>query len=218
MISPTDDGKFIAAFSLVRDHSLDLPDDESLLRPDFVYPSDVGGYNSERTSLNYFKKIPNGWMDAKYECMAWCRTNNLVIPSESKFQVFMFSVFPHPYPYPVFVGELKANVVNLCEIQENDLIPKVGHLTKVLDFRYRRANDTRIYRYADYMLIPGESWKPDNNPSLLAQAARYLKDGPRYNAFLHPNKRNFMAWLPFGAVILTAWVAILWCINKKNKK
>jgi len=219
IISPSE-GQFIESLSTVRDNALDLSDDQALLRSDFVYPSSIGGYNRERTTLNFLRTIPNGWVETKFKCTQWYHTNHILIPAESEIQHYMFpgAASRPPFPHPLFYGKLKAINVILLKAQGHNWLPtSASQESHVFDFRYRQANKTRIYRYAEYTLHPGESWKSADDPTLLSQAARYLKHGPRFDAFFYPNKRNNLVWLLFGFVILIPVMAVLWNKHKKTK-
>jgi thiol-disulfide isomerase/thioredoxin len=47
----------------------------------------------------------------------------------------------------------------------------------VADYRYKRANEARIFKYAEYTLKPGDSWRSADDPALLAKAEEWLKHG-----------------------------------------
>lgn len=213
IISPTADGEFISKLTLVRDHALDLSDGRTLLRTDFVYPNSLAAYERDENRLKLLKTIPNGFVQAKFTCLDWYFTNEASIPAESELQQFEYNPSQR-YRYPVFEGRLTAAKIVLRNADVANIFPKVTQPTQVVDFRYRRASRSRIYRYAEYTLQPGESWKSADDAVLLAQAARYLKYGPRYDFFLSPHKRNYLAWLLLVGVMLIPAIAVLW---KKHK-
>ena len=154
IITPTSDGWFLDKCVVVRDVSLDLDEKEEFLRPELVYPDTLENLNRYKLILGLRKAIPDGFIEARYECTEWYRTNNISIPLRSEFKYFMN---PH-YSFPCFEGSLAATKVIVRNEREN-ILPEVSKPTQVIDFRYRKANSTRIFRGALYALNPGESWR-----------------------------------------------------------
>lgn len=215
------DRRFAQTLSVVRDTALDLDNKKSLLRPDLVYPGSLGQYNRDLGLIHWVKTFTNGFVEAQFQCVDWRRieyggnNDSVSVPSKSEFKYFDFDPRPpYSYPHPLFEGKLYADRVVIHENRNPKIYPKTHLVTDVVDFRYRRATDMRIYRAARYTLQPGDAWKSADDAALLAQAAYYLKHGPRYDSYL--NKRNYLAWLLFGIIALMLVTFVLWSKHKKN--
>jgi len=95
-------------------------------------------------------------------------------------------------------------------------LPKVAKPTQVLDFRYRRANSTRIYRRAKYALQPGEEWKSGDDAALLAEVENHLKKGPRYDSFVQNRKHKLL--LVWTVLCTVALAPLLILLRRQNRK
>ncbi|MGH7941790.1 MAG: hypothetical protein ACREFR_12040 [Limisphaerales bacterium] len=211
-IIPTLDGRFASQFSTVRDRSLFAHINQVLLSSNFVYPTSLAALNRSRFAFMIFKRqIPNGFVEAKYDCQAWYETNGESLPAASQFETF---IDPH-FHFPGFKGHLTVSkaVVRDMELQ---IAPPIETLVHVADFRYRMANGKRIFRGATYLLTPGSDWRTARDPALLAQAQYYLKHGPRYDEYT--SNEDVIIWGLFSILAITPIVALLWSKSKQRKK
>jgi len=189
-------GLFLSGLELIRDQRLDLNNKEELLRPELDYPETLGRYNSYMADVFERKTIRSGWLRARYECVEWYRTNDLVIPLASKLRAY---VPPPNGSYPARVFDLRANEFIFRDAID-DLIPQIRAPTVVNDYRYKRASKTRIFKYGEYTLNPGDAWKSANDPALSAKAEDWLKNGRKFTDFAGVGKR-WVAWLLRGLLI-----------------
>lgn len=209
IIDATEDGRFVKDLSVVRDHSLDLSDSDSLLRPSFVYPDSLASYERNLLQLAVIRGIPDGWLQSSFRVTEWHQTNGISVPTRSEFTEYYFNPQIENL-YPVYKAELRVSQIVFRLPDQVEFIPPVVKPTPVFDFRYRRVNNTRIHRMASYTLQPGEMWKPDNDPLLLQQAADYLKHGPRYDAFLKRSRVGiFLVWLAFRIITVVPILVML---------
>ena len=214
IISPSSDGTFMADCKVVRERALDLPDKEEMLRPELVYPGTVSERNRYRTLLDLRKTIPDGFVAADYKCEEWQRTNGWLLPVATAAKYYWADGGSYKNPY--FEGRLKATKIIACTDEVS--LPRPVDTTKVVDFRYRKFNGTRLYRGALYTLKAGDSWKSANDPVLLAEAEHYLKHGPRYEAFLSDHGKRIIIWLVFAVSLLIPCTAVLYGKHRKKKE
>ncbi len=112
-------------------------------------------------------------------------------------------------PYPFHVVTLSATNIALSSAVSS-LLPHVEQPTVVKDYRYKRSNATHIFKYADYSLQPGDSWKTADDPKLLAEAADYLVHGRKYEDWAN-SRKMWTIW-----ILLMAILAPLVIISYKN--
>jgi thiol-disulfide isomerase/thioredoxin len=193
LIHPSEDGKFLEDFEVLREEALDLPQREEFLRPEMDYPETLESYRDHINELRGRKASPQGYLRARYKCEEWYRSNNLAIPKASKLEV---------YEEPAY-GSLPARVVTLAitdvtiRAGMGRVLPEITSDTAVADYRYKRANQTRIFKCAEYTLRPGDSWRAADDPALLAKASDWLKNGKGYGHFEEDAEtlnRNAPAW------------------------
>lgn len=209
--SSTADRRFIESCEVLRDRTLDLPDKKEMLRETFDYPLSIGDWNQMREGLAVRRTITNGWVAARYLCTGWFETNSMTIPIASELEYYL-----QRYPHPAYRAELKT--LGLRELAKTNLLMPLNSFTVVNDYRYKRSNSKRIFRFAAYTLNSGDSWKPDHDPDLLQQAAEFLKHGPRYDAYLYPG-RTALLWLLLCASFIFPPVVLVWkVINNKERK
>ena len=67
-VTASDDGHFIKDCKIVRDQSLDLEDEEELLRPGFDYPSTLADKLECIQRIQLRRQIPSGFIAAHYIC------------------------------------------------------------------------------------------------------------------------------------------------------
>jgi hypothetical protein len=91
--------------------------------------------------------------------------------------------------------------------------PEIAVPTQVSDYRYKRWNSRRIYKFAPYTLEPGESWPGDRDPALLAAAEDWLKRGRPFTRFADDRKRWF-AWMLLGLML---GPMVIWGVRRKRQ-
>jgi hypothetical protein len=97
------------------------------------YPETSADYNGYMNELRTRKAVPSGHVRASYECTAWYRTNNLVIPKVSKLEVYL----------PPANGSLPGRIFSLeateLEVRAGieSLLPQISTETLVADYRYK---------------------------------------------------------------------------------
>jgi thiol-disulfide isomerase/thioredoxin len=101
------------------------------------------------------------------------------MPKASKLEVYLP---PSQGNLPGRILSLKATDVTIRAGLDR-VLPEIDTDTTVADYRYKRANQTRIFKCAEYTLGPGDSWRPENDPALLAKAEDWLKHGQEYTHF-----------------------------------
>ncbi len=205
-------GKFVSSCSIVRETKLDLPDKRAFLRFDMDYPESLGEYNKYEDSLRAKNSIPQGFLFGKYTCLQWYTTNGLSIPLKSEMDVNLASF--HTWPHFWRVSDIKVSDVRLYNASD-ELLPKITASMVVHDYRYKKSNQTRIFKFAQYKLTPGESWKPDNDPTLLSTANDWLKHGRKYDDFGQTSK-SVLVWSVFVMLVLAPIAAIL--LDKRQKQ
>lgn len=210
LIQATPDRRFIENCEVIRDVSLDLSEkDEFYSRPELDYPSTVSALNVYRETLDYRKAITNDFVKARYTCSGWCFTNNTKVPMISELQYYV-----PPFTNSVFRAKLRASTVAVRD-EEGALLPQIDSPMMVYDYRYKRANSTRIFKFAEYTLNPGDIWRPDNDPELLAQAASHLRWGERIDEYAY--RKNLFVWL-LMAVILAWPITMFFRLRYKRGK
>lgn len=212
IMTSSPDGRFIEDCKIVRDQSLDPNEKEETMRQEIDYPVGTKERNHFKMGLDIRKGTPTGFMAAYYHCAKWCHTNGMAIPAVSELTIYYYgpsNSFTHPYK----MAEIKVTSVQVHDAVER-VLPPIAAATQVEDYRYRSMSKTRIFRYAEYALNAGESWKSGNDPQLLAQAEYGLKHGPRIGA-LGVAGRNIVAWvlLAFGVIPPTV---IIFSLGKKR--
>jgi hypothetical protein len=215
IFSPSSDGRFVARCEVVRDQTLDLTNkEEEMLRPDLIYPDTVMQRDSYIIGINSWKDIPSGFVAADYKCEKWQQTNGWSIPIVATARYYWpdFKLYTNAW----FEGHLNANKIIAYDYPVN--LPKPTSAIKVMDFRYREFNGTRLYRGARYTLKAGDSWKSSNDPALLAEAKNYLKHGPRYDALSIRPMQRIIIWLVFWALLLIPCAVVLYSKYKQKNK
>jgi len=212
LVQQTDNGRFAVDFETVRDQALDLTDKEEFLRPELDYPDTLGDYNSYRSDLDYRRALATGFVKYRFRCGAWHSTNGVVVPAQSELKVFLND---HITNQPHRILTLKTETVSTRPGVEA-LLPDVSTTSRVVDYRFKKKNETRIFKYAEYTLKRGDPWKSDNDPQLIRQADKWLASGRKYTTYAD-NKRNWTAWI-FLMSILAGPLAIYLYYSKQNKK
>jgi hypothetical protein len=173
VIHASEGGRFLQDFAVFREKALDLPERDELLRPQLDYPETLPIYQDYMKELRMRRASPQGYRRAQYACTAWYHTNNLVLPKAAKLEVYL----------PPIDGSLPGRIWNLQATNmtfragTEGVLPKIAVETAVADYRYKRGNEARIFKYAEYTLKPGDSWRSAEDPELLAKAEEWLKLG-----------------------------------------
>jgi hypothetical protein len=214
VIVPSEGGRFVNKCDVVRDKSLDLGKEEELLRPEFDYPETLTEYNENVFDLTDRYQIASGLVKSRYRCLDLLGTNGIVIPIQSTFESFINPVSPDSSHRPFRIIKLKATTINVRDGVEN-LLPRVSTLTAVEDYRYKRADKVRIFKYAEYKLNPGDPWKSSHDPELLAQAVDWMQHGRKFKHFANQSK-VLTTWLVL--LFLIGPLIIAWCVSRKHNK
>ena len=161
----SDDGRFPRSFEVIRDQTLDLSSEkEEMLRPELDYPETLGSYNEYLSNLQHRRSLPSGWVKARFSCVDWYRTNGVIIPIGSICEAHLYSTKPPIRPW----REIKLTATDVVSRDSTEsLVPQITAATHVTDYRYKRANESRIFAFAEYDLRPGEHWKAGDDLSLL---------------------------------------------------
>lgn len=208
-IVPSENGRFVAACLVLRRKQLDLASpSKELLRTELDYPSSIAQKNRCLDSLDYRHQIPDGFVETDYQCTDWFETNHSIFPL--KAQIVRFSP---SWKFPRQKSSLRAESVRVYEINAS-IFKQPPTAGIVNDYRYKKSNSSRIFRYAEYALQPGENWKSDMDPFLLLQANEWLKHGPRYDAF--DRGKNILMWV-LGIIFLVITPAVLALITKNRR-
>lgn len=210
-------GRFIDSFEVVYDHTLDLDQKSELLRWNMDYPGTLPEYNDRVKNLSArMREVPNGFVEARYRCTEWLHTNSITIPAAAELEWYWY--------YPPSIAEkfeyratLKVTGIGFAGMPE--LLAPPNEVTYVHDYRFKRANEHRIFKYGDYQLQAGDAWKAGDDPALLAKADDWLKHGRKYDDFgfaFGVPARTVVTWL-FLVITLIPVVAVLWYRTKTNK-
>ncbi len=213
LVNFSDGGLYASNCQVVRDHALDKREADELFRSELNYPDTLADYNDYQTLLRFKRDTPDGFVKLKYKCTKWADTSLGEVPSESKLEVYWWDERRGIGRYPFHVVTLKATNVDIRP-PVTSLLPEVEVLTKVEDYRYKRVNSSRIFKYAEYNLEPGDLWKSGDDPILVARAAEYLEHGRKYTHWAN-NGRMWTSWLLL-AVLLAPAVIVL--VRRKQKQ
>jgi len=204
--------RYVSNCTAIRDQSLDLNEDEELMRPELRYPDSIQARQEYVTGFSFRHNRPTGFVAARYECTEWHDYGNgNSVPTASDIQVF-----DSPrYSYPFQKISLKADKVVVRQGAVS-VLPEIKTLTEVDDWRCRRVGKSRILPSAEYTLQPGDLWKSDNDPFLETVASsQFEKNGIQYNKMT--TKKNIFAWLLLALLCAPA-VVLLWKTTKTKTK
>ncbi|MCD6319091.1 MAG: hypothetical protein J7M03_00250 [Candidatus Desulfofervidaceae bacterium] len=201
--------RFLESFTVTRDSSLDLRDKKELFRFEIDYPDTLSDYTRYLKILELRRTTPDGWVRARYQVTGWLETNSLTIPFSSRLEVF--STAPKA-KWPCRVFKLQAVGVKILD-QDLTFPPDIDTELTVADYRYKRWNRKRIFKYAQYVLHQGDEWPGARDPELLAAADNWLKNGREYIRFADDRKR----WFAWGALGVLLAPALLVLIQKKRQ-
>lgn len=215
-VIPSEDGRFLAGFKIVRDKSLDLDEKSEFLRPNFAYPQTPEELQRQRMYLESRMGVPNGFLEATYAVDKWLETNGWTIPQESKFVRNAYG--GGGVSYPAETIKIKVNQVT---VRSGTIMPPaLSDKTFVRDFRYTRRENDRMYRYAEY--VQSGTWRAENDPSLVTEQQNYLKHGPKFGHYgfwttwlvSQKNTKLIIVWALF---VISQAVAITLLIRHKLK-
>jgi hypothetical protein len=222
-VTPSADERFIEAFKVVRDTSLDLVYKDEFLRPTFRYPGTMQEFDMAQRTLEWRKASPNGNVEAVYTVNEWYKTNNLAVPASVEFEGYII------YAGSTNTFRWNDTVLKLDQIsidEDTIKVPALVGATYVRDFRYTRRSESRIFPFAAY--TQSGAWKSGNDPELLAQRDDYLKHGPKYGDYGLPSdllklgqeNRLVLAWalLALVQVVAIAMITIFILTKTKNKQ
>lgn len=193
------DGRFLQDFIIVRDTSVDFSDQHELLRTNLEYPRTIDNLQNQNRYLAYRNSIPDGWVTATYACKQWCKTNGYTIPLSVEVTNYVYS---GGRTLITSSRIIQADTIGFSE-EKTASAPPLAEKSYIRDYRYTRRDDNRMFPYAEY--VGSGSWKPDNDPELLAQANRYMKYGPKFGGFGVVSK----VFSPQGGRLIVIWLSLL---------
>lgn len=203
------DPRFIDVLRGIRDRSLDLPPKEWMLLPHYNTPRSLQEYNWFLEDVELVRGTPNGFVSSEFVCMERQEFRGWSLPVRCLMDHYLSSV---PGKLWRRVTVLATNVQWSAE--RFDPVPRPTQPLEVADYRYRRFERKRLFLHATYTLQPGQPWPSDRDPELLAQAEHYIRHGPRYDAFLRPGPRHYLAWILFLALVLLP--TLLWALQLRK--
>lgn len=215
-VTISEDGRFLRGYSIARDKSFDLDDNKEFLRPTYQYPQTLDKLHDQQKKLSYRKSIPDAWICRTYNCNQWYKTNGFTVPAHAEFQLYIYNDGARVL---FSSATIQADLITVSEENEWFQTPSLTEQTYVRDYRYTKRDENREFSYAEY--VGSESWKPDNDPKLLAEADWYMKHGPKFGEFgplsmvLNPEgggRRLILIWL---SLLLVSAVAIAMLVRTK---
>jgi hypothetical protein len=217
-IKSSPDQRFMQAFSIVRDTSLDLDDKQEYLRPTFEHPLTLDALEEQKDGLLRRKSIPDGWVGRTYVCTNWYQTNGFTIPADAEFKLYTYSAGKTLITLGMTI---KAEKITFASDDAEVSVPPLSDKTYVRDYRYTRRSENRMFRYAEY--VGTGSWKSDKDADLLAKANSYMKHGPKFGdyglwtkfSYSEDSGRLIVIWL---ALLLVSAVAIAMLVRGKLKQ
>lgn len=213
MLKSSENDRIIQRIDIVRDSALDLKtEEEELHRAMLDYPFTISDRDEVLLQLQYSRSVPNGFVLYSYECTEIFHTNDLSIPSATRFTSF-WPNFKTGTPMVLREYALKVDQVELLHNANiPDAIPPAK--TYVFDYRYQATNSRTKFNHATYTLNAGDQFKSDKDPKLLAEANDWLKHGPGYGSY--KSKRRIIL---VGMLITTLVLAglLLFRLKKPTK-
>ncbi len=203
-------GRFPAFFEVRRDTTLDLGNPRAeFLRPELHYPDNVNTRNRYVQSLDYRAQITNRFLNASFQTTRWLTTNGLAVPISAELTTYLLYG-----KHPIFRATLNVDQVSshVLESAPHSVAPSSS---TVYDYRYRAQKGARLFEHAEYLLPEGASWRPFDDPELLAMAERHLTHGPKL-PFYGISAKHISAWV-LGAVLFVG-VPVLMRIQKNKEK
>jgi len=174
VVEPSPDGRFGESCDVVREGDLDLANEDEFFRREIDYPETAEQLKEYKRLLRERKLTRQGYIKLRYSCTDWWRTNDLVMPAASRMEM---SLGPVDNSFPWRVVTVVATKVEFGRPIRN-FLPEIRVSTHVEDYRYKRVGESRIFKYAEYWLKPGDGWKSANDPVLLGQAENWMRKGP----------------------------------------
>lgn len=204
------DGRFLRSCEVVRDSSLDEPTKQELFRWEIDYPKTVADYNAYLNELSHRRSLPDGTVRGRYSVTQWFQTNGWTFPRTSRLEVFAAT----PTNWPARVFELVADGFEWLR-DAPEPVPEIVMPTEVNDYRYKRWNARRVFRYARYTLEAGDRWPGGQEPALLAAAEDWLKRGRPYSRFAEESRR-WLAWSVLGLLVCPVVILGIKKLRKTN--
>jgi hypothetical protein len=199
-------GRFASDIKMIRDHALDETDEKELLRFDTDYPMSQSEYNERLESLADRKRITNGYVAGKFLIRDWYNANTVQIPKQAMLIYYLESSPNRPY----YRGTLQAEQIKITRNPTVIKSPTIEVKTVVKDYRYKEKKAKKIFRYAEYSLMPGEKWKTANDDGLLAEREKFFNSGPRYDSYR--SSKQVFVWLVIVMLLMT-----MYAVTRINK-
>jgi len=200
--------RFIDRIDVVRDSTLDLDSKRELLRNSMDYPETLVSFNVRNEGFAFRSEVKNGFLEATYRCIKWYKTNELSIPWAAEFKWYLPPGPTTVNEKPAYIASLNANSFSISG-GDQDFVESqiVENKSVVHDYRYKTANETRIFKYAQYDLQAGEHFKSGNDPALKAIAKDWLIHGKKYG--FYSNRKQVLSWLLLAALLAPA-IILVW--------
>jgi len=207
-----DNANEIQTIRFVRDRGLDFADDEAeLRRAGLDYPFSLPVRTIMLDALATRRATPDGFLCGVYEVEQWADSPLKRIPSKASLTVYVPN---HPNLPTIRLGTYEW-ALNTIETN-SDAKPRVLSApvrTFVVDYRFQATNAVTKFNHAKYVLNAGDYFKPANDAALLAEAANWLENGPRYGL---GKKRAVVVGVILG-VLLFPFGIWLWREKQKRK-
>ena len=207
--------RFVDKIDVVRNRTLDLESNRELLRNSMDYPETLVSFNIRNESIRYRSQINDGFLEATYRCTKWYETNGLSIPCATEFKWYLPPAPTAKNDKPTYIASLTANSILISDKTEGFIESQtVGKRSYVHDYRYKKSNETRIFKYAEYEMQTGETFKSANDLELQAKAESWLIHGRKYGDF--SNRRQILSWLLLATLIVPA-IILVWRKQQTQK-
>jgi hypothetical protein len=217
LINYSGDNAFIEGFKIIRDKSLDLDEKGEFARLT-AYPNTAKEFSDQLTGMALRNKIPNGFTNSTLEVREWANYSNLKIPKLAEIRRYKFLNGNSELAFEAKIS-LRTVTVDPGEIS----VPGLSGPAYVRDTRYAAKRDGRFFPYAEY--TNSNTWKPANDPDLLAQADAFLKNGPKMGdygvgALLGVNfaTRRLVIWTTLILLQAALLFLIFRTVKRKNNK
>jgi hypothetical protein len=225
IIEPTPDNRFISTCNVVRDSSLDCPNElDECLRYGFDCPTNLSRFRDKCGIIKYRKEIQDGFVDATYSCTEFTNVEGTTIPKEATMMRYVHRNDGSSGNY------IKASLSGSSFIIRQNLVSLLPTRTGpvyVQDYRYKKERERRIFPYANYILEPSDTWKSADDPALIKKRDDYLKTGRQFDDFgfvakwytLSPALKSVVRCI-FLAVLLMPVCIMFWktAIQRKQNK
>lgn len=199
---------FFQTLRVVRDTSLDLRSfEQDLRRPEVIYPRDSRSRELARGGRDSLQAYTNVSMGLTMAVEESNMISGMSYPRTARVRLYGGGPKNRPY-LEILIVTANASVTDSAAIAVSPTAVRTG----VTDYRYGRKNDKRQYVAATYSLRPGQSWRPTNDPKLLARAESYMARGPTLDSY-RINVRHYIVWCAL-CVVIALPIGLYWWKNR----